>query len=170
MGCVGLAGGTSSIWFSSEVMLMGQKATPDKVAQGMPDPPLDPPSRFPFRKDQPSTLRASGYANKDDLSGPPSLEGWQFFWSWWQMASDMMDGQPKHFSHMRPSLQCTVCRWLMMVPSFWPSFPHQGQWISLLKWHSASGLYMPTNPISFGDLDRDTTLKNFSPFGKVLRA
>ena len=49
-------------------------------------------------------LCASGYADEDDLLGPPSTEGWQLFCPWHQMASDMMDGQQKHFLHMRPNL------------------------------------------------------------------
>ena len=56
-----------------------------------------------------------------------------------------------------------------MVPSFWPTFLHQGQWVTPLKWHSTSGLWMPINPITIGDSDGDTALKNFSPFHKVIR-
>ena len=70
----------------------------------MLDPPLDPPSRFPLWEGQSSILHDSGYADEDDSSGPPSPESWQFFHLWCQMASDVMDGQRKHFSHMRPNL------------------------------------------------------------------
>ena len=69
----------------------------------MSDPPLDFSSRFLSRKGS-STFHASSYADEDDSSGPPSPEGWQLFWPWQRMASDMMDGQLKHFSHMRPNL------------------------------------------------------------------
>ena len=34
----------------------GAVAIPDKVAWGMPESPLDPPSRFPFRRDWPCNL------------------------------------------------------------------------------------------------------------------
>ena len=67
-------------------------------------PPSDPLSRFPLWGGQSSILCASGYADKDDSLGPPSAEGWQFFWPWCQMASDVVDRQQKHFLHMRPNL------------------------------------------------------------------
>ena len=57
----------------------GVGAIPNKVAQGMLDPPLDPLSRFPFGKDLPIALCPISYADEDDLSGPPSPEGWQSF-------------------------------------------------------------------------------------------
>ena len=47
-------------------------------------------------------------------------------------------------------------------------FPTPGAVGLPLKWHSASGSCMPVNPITLGDSDGDTTLKNFSPFGKVI--
>ena len=56
-----------------------------------------------------------------------------------------------------------------MVPLFWHTFLHQGQWVTLLKWHSMSRSCMPVNPITLEDLDGDTALKNFSPFHKVIR-
>ena len=73
------------------------RAIPTKLAWGMLDPPLDPMSRFPFRKDWLSVLCASSWANEDDLSGPPSLRvgsssshgsGWplmpiHWMWSHW---------------------------------------------------------------------------------------
>ena len=70
----------------------------------MSGPPSDPPSRFPLWEGQSSIFHASGYAEEDDLLGPPSAEGWQFFHLWCQMASDVMDRQQKHFSHLRPNL------------------------------------------------------------------
>ena len=82
----------------------GVGAIPSKAAWGMLESPLDPPSRFPFRRDCPSALCAIHYADKDDSSEPPSPEGWQSFQLWWQMASNMLDGQLKHFLQMRPSL------------------------------------------------------------------
>ena len=65
----------------------GLGAIPNKAAQGMPESPLDPLSRFPFRRDWPCTLPAGSYANEDDLSGPPFPEGWQSFqlWSRWPL-------------------------------------------------------------------------------------
>ena len=101
--CVGLVGGGSSIWSSFWVHTDGVGGIPTKVAQLMSDPPLDPPFRFPSWEGWSSILRASGYADEDDSLGPPFAEGWQFFWPWCQMASDMMDGQQKHFLHMRPT-------------------------------------------------------------------
>ena len=65
---------------------------------------LGPLSRYPLWEGQSSVLHASGYADEDDSLGPLSTEGWQFIWPWCQMASNMMDGQWKHFSHMRPNL------------------------------------------------------------------
>ena len=44
-----------------------------------------------------------------------------------------------------------------------------GQWVTPLKWHSASGSCMPIHPINVGDLDGDTAVKNFRPFHKVIR-
>ena len=38
-----------------------------------------------------------------------------------------------------------------------------------LKWHSASALCMPINPITLGDSNGDTALKNCSPFHRVIR-
>ena len=88
----------------SKLMLMGWGGLPNKVAWQMSDPLLDPLSRFPSREGWSSILCASGYAHEDDSLGPPSPEGWQFFQPWQQMASNVMDGQPKHFSHTRPHL------------------------------------------------------------------
>ena len=82
----------------------GVGAITSRAAQGMLESPLDPLSRFPFGRDLPSALCAGHYAEEDDSSGPPSSEGWQSFWSWWQMASNVVDGQLKHFLQMRPSL------------------------------------------------------------------
>ena len=48
---------------------------PDKAAWEMLESPLDPLSRFPFRRDWPSALCAGSYTDQDDLSGPPSSEG-----------------------------------------------------------------------------------------------
>ena len=84
--------------------------------------------------------------------------------------SNEVDEQLLHLLHTRPSLLCTVCRWLTTVPSFWPSFPHQGQWVKPLKWQRASGLCISTNPITFGDSDGGTTWRNLRSFGKDLRA
>ena len=53
---------------------------------------------------------------------------------------------------------------------FNPPFHTKGSGVSLLKQHSASGSCMPINPITFGDSDGDTALKNFGHFGKVLSA
>ena len=39
-----------------------------------------------------------------------------------------------------------------------------GQWVTPMKWHSVSRSCMPVNPITLGDSDGDTALKNFSPF------
>ena len=60
---------------------------PNKVAQQMLDPPIDPPSRFPLWEGQSSIFCAGGYTDKDDSLGPPSPEGWQFFqpWSRWPL-------------------------------------------------------------------------------------
>ena len=57
----------------------GVGAILSKAARGMLESPLDPPSRFPFRRDCPSALCAGLYADKDDSSGPTSSEGWQSF-------------------------------------------------------------------------------------------
>ena len=54
----------------------GVGAIPNKVAWGMPESPLSPLSRFPFRRGWPHTPPADGYADEDDSLGPPSLEGW----------------------------------------------------------------------------------------------
>ena len=56
----------------------------------------------------------------------------------------------------------------MMMPSFCPTLLHQGQWVTPLKWQSVSRSCMPISPISFGDLDGDTALRNLRPFGKAL--
>ena len=50
----------------------GAGAIPNKVAWGILDPSLDPLSRSWLRKDWPSTLCASSYADEDDSLGPPS--------------------------------------------------------------------------------------------------
>ena len=55
-------------------------------------------------------------------------------------------------------------------PCFALLFPHQGQWVVPLKWQSASGWCMPTNPITFGDSKGDITWKNLNPLGRVLSA
>ena len=94
------------------------RGVPNGVTLQMSDPTLDPPSRFPSWEGWSSIHGAGDYASKDDSSGPPSTEDWQFFWLWHWMASDIMDRQQKHFSHMKPNLQCTVLRWLIMVPLF----------------------------------------------------
>ena len=39
----------------------------------------------------------------------------------------------------------------MKVPSFCPSFPHHGQWVTPLKWWSASGWWILVRPKTFGD-------------------
>ena len=51
MGCVGLVGGTSSHLVLLQGYADGVGAIPNKAAQGMLESPLDPPSRFPFRRD-----------------------------------------------------------------------------------------------------------------------
>ena len=54
-------------------------------------PPSDPLSRFPLWGGWSNILHASGDTDEGDSLGPPSTEGWQFFWPWHWMASDMMD-------------------------------------------------------------------------------
>ena len=51
MGCVALVHGSSSVWFSLRGCTDGVGVIPNKVAQGMPESPLDPPSRLLFRRD-----------------------------------------------------------------------------------------------------------------------
>ena len=46
-----------------------------------------------------------------------------------------------------------------MVPSFCPSFPHQGQWVTPLKWWSALGWWMLVKPMTFSDFEGDTGQK-----------
>ena len=36
------------------------------------------------------------------------------------------DKKSMHQIHTRPRWQCMICRWFMTMPSFWPSFLHQG--------------------------------------------
>ena len=98
LGCVLMVGGSSFVWSSVQVHADGAGAVPNKMAQRISDPPLDPPSRFLLRKGWPSAFCASSYANQDDSLGPPSPGSRQLFWLWWQMASNVTDGQPKHFS------------------------------------------------------------------------
>ena len=77
---------------------------PGSLACGMLESHLDPLSRFPFRRVCPGALCTGHYDDEDDSYGMPSPEGWQSFQPWQQMDSDIVDGQPKHFSQMRPSL------------------------------------------------------------------
>ena len=116
-------------------------SVPDGLTWLLLDSPLDPPSRFLFREGWSKVLCASSYAEEDDSLGPPSAEGWQFFWPWCQM-----------------------------VPSFCLSFPHQGQWVTPVKWQSVLGWCMPMSPITFGDSKVDTAQKNLRPLGRVLSA
>ena len=42
----------------------GAGVIPNKAARGMPESPLDPPSRFWFRRDWPRALHAGSFANE----------------------------------------------------------------------------------------------------------
>ena len=50
-----------------------------------------------------------------------------------------------------------------------PTLLCQGQWVTPLKWQSASRSCMSISPITFRDSDGDTALRNFRPFGRALR-
>ena len=58
----------------------------------------------------------------------------------------------------------------MIIPLFCPSFLHHRQWVTPLKWQSASGWWMLVRPMTFGDSKGDTGQNNFNPFGRVFRA
>ena len=92
---------------------------------------------------------------------PTSCGGWEC-WMWLMGCHCICP--PK------ASLWCTIHKWLTTVPLVWPSFPHQRQWVTLLKWQRASGSCIPTSPITFGDSEGGTTWRNLRPLGKNLRA
>ena len=67
-----------------------------RVAQGMLDPPLDPYPGFHLGKiGLAHFVLVLMQMRMTHLDLPP--EGWQSFWPWQQMASNVMDGQMKHF-------------------------------------------------------------------------
>ena len=89
-------------------------------------------------------------------------------WCW--MASEVTEGRWRHFSQTSPSLSCIICRWLTMVPSFWPSLPHQGQKVTPAKWQRASGWGMPSRPMTLGNSKGGMGWKNCKPSGEVFSA
>ena len=155
MGCVGLADGTSSVLFSSRATCWwGAGTIPNKAAWGMPESPLDPPSKFPFRRDWPSALCAGSYTNEDDSTGPPSAMRVGSPSSHVAVDGHWCDGWAAgNISHIQgPACNALSAGGWQWCLSFWPSFLHQGQWVSLLKWWSTSRSCMPINPITFRGL------------------
>ena len=65
---------------------------------------------------------------------------------------------------MRPRWQCLVHKWFTTVPSFWPSFMHQGQKVRPHCHHRASGEWMPFRSIIFWWLGRCNNSKEMDIF------
>ena len=143
------------------------RGVPNKVAQGKPNPPQLLCSDSWLGKINSVCLllaviwmRVTHWASLSwglAVLLPMMAEG--VWWGWWAVVT--------FFAHQaKPIMHCPEV--VDDCPLILAPFLHQGQWVMPLKWHSVSGSCMPISPITFGDSNGGTVLRNFRPFGKAL--